>query len=173
MLRLLVKKNSEAAFELQLSHLESYAWLSMSVMDKGRLSCNICALHLLSCLWNPEQDTDGTVRIIATGDSSKIWENSSVFYQKRRKWYDRGAESGEETTSCFLASPEGEKGMILIIAYIHITWQFTRHLYSLFHLILIRGQIWMQYAHIRIRKLGSGEKKNYLLKVWLQRGDKI
>lgn len=43
-------------------------------MDKEGGSYGVCALHLLSCQWDPGQDPDGRVRIVAIESRSQIQE---------------------------------------------------------------------------------------------------
>lgn len=43
-------------------------------MDKEGGSYGVCALHLLSCQWDPGQDPDGRVRTVAIESRSQIQE---------------------------------------------------------------------------------------------------
>lgn len=104
---------------IQRQHL-SFSKASMrSMLD---YQCLLCAPHLLCWLWNPEQHTDSTVRIIATDCNSEIRKNRSVLYcQNRRKQCDWSF--GEVTTSCFLTHvfKEKEDGITNSIYTHHLT----------------------------------------------------
>lgn len=57
--------------------------MSMFVVGKERGCCDMCAMHLLSWLWNPRQDTDGTVRTVAIEGSSEIQEKIAEYFIAR------------------------------------------------------------------------------------------
>lgn len=152
--------------KIQRQHLSFSKAGMRSMLD---YQCLLCAPHWLCWLWNPEQDTDSTVRIIATDCSSEIWKNRSALYcQNRRKQCDWS--SGEVTTSYFITHVWKEEED-------DISYTSLDSLQNIFLLIILfaphKGSLINASTPTSKKGNWGVGRQNYPLTVQLQRGHRI